>query len=479
MPFPPDPSDPMAPFALPVLQQNGVSPPTLPSAWTGVALLHPFSPPPSDQPQPDVPFYQLCVANIAFKSGEYLSAQIQGCEYGTWWYWISPVSTFLSTDQGASWNVVDMGWTLPTTDWFAGSTPSYAGTSPLNWMGAQNVDWWKIPVPIGGGLNAATWMWFDSSSGFPVRLMFGQGPPSPTMGDPNQLGLLQMFSFTYFPVFVAQEATLPIAWETPAFDGFSAGNPENFELFTWSGDFGMTVFMTPVNEEFNPLPTRVLYQWKDDADYQVYSDRAQDTLMWNTYNTGTQPTVAAQEALLTGPAPRGVPPPPNSGTSFLITWPPPPGAPTCVGPQQGFGFPQEPPTWVQIPGVQGTIQATIVNNPVLCPGQTVTVLSVLFPPAPPNYPEATYLWTWYAPVLPGTGASSRPVTFMQSQSGVNVGTSLALADYFDYEEFNSPIDPANFAIPSQCSSSATDAADRGTSRSAAIVGRGVPKIASG
>lgn len=36
---------------------------------------------------------------------------------------------------------------------------------------------------------------------------------------------------------------------------------------------------------------------------------------------------------------------------------------------------------------------------------------------------------------------------MQSQSGVGLGTSLALADYFDYEEFNTPIDPCNFAVP--------------------------------
>jgi hypothetical protein len=75
---------------------------------------------------------------------------------------------------------------------------------------------------------------------------------------------------------------------------------------------------------------------------------------------------------------------------------------------------------------------------------------VLFPPAPPNYPEATYLWTWYAPQN-ATGTESRPVTFMQSQSGVNVGTSLALADYYFYKAFAQPIDPANFKVPQACS----------------------------
>ncbi len=114
-----------------------------------------------------------------------------------------------------------------------------------------------------------------------------------------------------------------------------------------------------------------------------------------------------------------------------------------------FPFPQEPPNWVSIPAVEGTIQATVNNNPVLCPNNPVTIVSVLFPPATPNYPDSTYLWTWYSP-LTADGTSSRPVTFMQSQSGVGVGTSLALADYYYYKEFTEPIDPSNFNIPSPC-----------------------------
>ncbi len=86
---------------------------------------------------------------------------------------------------------------------------------------------------------------------------------------------------------------------------------------------------------------------------------------------------------------------------------------------------------------------------MICPETTVTVFSVLFPPSLPNYPEATYLWTWYAP-LDASGVASRPVTFMQSQSGLGKGTSLALADYFYYERFAQPIDPANFAVPAFC-----------------------------
>jgi hypothetical protein len=439
-------ADPVPPSALPSFQPMTGSPPAMPSAWVCTALLHPFSPPLSTDPQPNNPFFQLCVATITYMEGQFLCAQIAGCSYGTWWYIITPGGTQLSTDQGNSWTSVDMGWTLPS-NWFGDQFPNAAcaGTSPLNWIGAQNVDWWKVPVPIPNSPPAATWMWFDSSLQVPVRMMFGNGPPSPTMGDPTQLALFQMYSFTYFPVFTPlQSVSQPTAWTSPSFPGFAVGNPNGYENFVWNSNFGMTAFMTPVNENFNPLPTRVLYVWKPAAEYSVASDRAQNTLMWYNYNSGE---MAAQEALLFGPAPRGTTPPPGADIAFLINYNN-DGSTSCIGGSQ-FPFPQEPPDWVSIPAVEGTIQATLTNSPVICPGVIVTVFSVLFPPAPPNYPEATYLWTWYAPLSPD-GRQSLPVTFMQSQSGVGVGTSLALADYFYYQNFGTPIDPYNFSVPAAC-----------------------------
>jgi hypothetical protein len=317
-------------------------------------------------------------------------------------------------------------------------------------MPVRTVDWWKIPVPLPppqSGLSAATWMWFDSDSDVPVRMMFGEGPPTPTKGDPTQLALFQMYSFTYLPVFAETDSLeQPAAWTDPTFPGFAVGNPEGLENFVWNPNLAFTALMTPVNESFDPLPTRVLYVWKPNGKYSVASDRAQSSLMLYTYNSGP---VHAKEALMMGPAPPGVAPPPDSDAGFFITIDD-EGNETCVGGSQ-FPFPQEPPDWISIPAVEATIQATITDNPVLCPGATVTVYSVLFPPAPPNYPEATYLWTWYAPVPGSGGRRSRPVTFMQSQSGVNVGTSLALADYFYYEELAEPIDPSNFTIPDACS----------------------------
>jgi len=194
----------------------------------------------------------------------------------------------------------------------------------------------------------------------------------------------------------------------------------------------------------------VLYVWKPDDEYQVTSDRSQSTLMRYDYNP--QNPFTSQVALLTGPAPAGVTPPPNSDSSFLINYDGDTVTHCDSSSDTPFDFPEEGPDWVSTPAVQGTIQATVENNPVLCPTEIVTILSVLFPPSPPNYPDSTYLWTWYNPLSPD-GTSSQPVTFMQSQSGVDVGTSLALADYFYYQEFYEPIDPSNFDIPAPCLSS--------------------------
>lgn len=433
----------------PVLSPCTAQPPTLPSQWECTALLHPFSPPPENDPQPDTPFFQLCTANVQFSEGNYFSAQIAGCSYGTWWYVIYPDRTELSTDQGSTWTVVDMGWSLPSTNWFGDDVgPAVcAGTSYLNWMQAQEVDWWKIPVP---NSNASTWFWFNASgapANLPFRLMFGQPPqaqPQPIMGDPNQLALFQMYSFTYFPTFSSSDATeRSTAWTDPVISGFTCGNPDGYRLVIWNSNFGMTTFMTPVNEASNPLPTRVLYVWEPDNAYQALTDRAQNTLMWYVYNPSSG--LIWEEALMFGIAPAVVQPPPNSGSSFIIDY----HSDTTLA-CQSMPLGEESPNWAYVPGVDGTIQACITDNPTLCPGNTVTVISVLFPPSA-EYPQGRYLWTWYSPFPGSDGTHSRPVTFMESASTIaEGGTSLALADYFDYQEFETEISPDCFQIPEPC-----------------------------
>lgn len=455
--------DPVPPSALPTFTPVNSPAPAMPAAWSATVLLHPFSPPPSCDPQINQPFFQLCLAQLDYAANAFFSIRVAGCSYGQWWYIITPDGTRLSTDGGIVWNVVDMGWSLPT-DWYGAqaNTARCPGAAPLNWMSEQVAEWWTIQVPIdvsgapppSTAPVAATWMWFDTATKAPMRMMFGYGPSLYYYGDPTQLAFLQMFSFSYFTnfrVYAAEDApAIPANWITPSIPGFTAGNPNGYKPFVWNGNFGMTAFMTPVNGRFNPLPTRVLYKWTPDANFTQYTDRVQDTVMHYNYNPnqpGEQKSIATQTALLTGPAPTGAPPSPNSGKGFLYSQYTDNTEDCASG--DNFPFPQEPPNWASEPAVQGTIQATIVNNPELCPGQTITLYSVLFPPAPYMYPEATYLWTWYAPIS-ADGTDSRPVTFMQSQSGLSQGTSLALADYYYYNEFSAPIDPGNLTIPPCC-----------------------------
>lgn len=112
---------------------------------------------------------------------------------------------------------------------------------------------------------------------------------------------------------------------------------------------------------------------------------------------------------------------------------------------------QQPPNWAELG--RGKIQA-VIRKPVGAPeswispftgsSHSVGLIGALFPPAKPQYPDSTYLWTWYdyslyehKPSQPFT--KTRPITFMQSAPGAAVGTNLALADYFDFYEISSDI----------------------------------------
>lgn len=415
--------------------------PVLPSSWQATALLHPYSPPPDSSPQ-TTPFFQMCVASIAFIDGNILSIQVAGLEYGTWWYKVTASGTTVSTDQGTSWTSISIGWSLPTTNWL-GNQATYFTTSYLNWMEAQEVDWWKQPVT---GSNATTWIWFDSSTQLPFRMMFGAPPPTPTTGDPGQLAFFQNFSFTYFSAFEQQANPNITTWQAPSIPGFYAGNHFNYKMLVWNSCFAMTTLMTPVDSASMPLPTCVLYQWKPDNMYQLASDRTQCTMMSYEYNPSSG--IGTQVAMLYGEAPSTIPNPPALAGQgyifneiiFLTRGYPTPVVYDC----QNIGLGEEPPTWVSIPAVEGTIHATIVKNPVLCPNQTVNLISVLFPPTT-EYPQGRYLWTWYSPFPGSDGSSCRPVTFMESASNIaEGGTSLALADYYVYMEM-----PAGDWFPSE------------------------------
>lgn len=128
-----------ASLLMPSLSREPAEPsrPVLPPYWQCTALLHPYSPAPANDRHPNVPFFQLCVANIGYIEGQVMSAQLTGVEDGRiWWYKITPSGTTVSIDRGATWNRADMGWTLPSTHWLPDAATWFAA-SQLNWMAAQ------------------------------------------------------------------------------------------------------------------------------------------------------------------------------------------------------------------------------------------------------------------------------------------------------------------------------------------------------
>ncbi|WP_026999596.1 hypothetical protein [Eisenibacter elegans] len=419
--------------------------PSLPEKWVCTALLHPFSPPLVEGAIEDTPFFQLCIANIAFIKEQILSIQLTGLEYGTWWYKVYQDRTLLSRDQGMSWQEIHLEWTLPSTEWLEPSA-QYFQTGYLNWMEEPLVDWWKQPS---GDAEAATWIWFEHTTQLPFRMMFGNPPPSPQTGDPRQLPLFQNFSFTYFANFAAAENPTLDHWLPAAIEGLVVGNPNEYKLPQWQECFAMTTLMTPVDVRSMPLPTLVLYQWKPNLIYEIYTDRAQHTVMSYEYNPqagfGTQ--VAALYGI-TPPDASHIPDLAGEGFIFNLDTVDDEVPTRCWS----LGLGLQPPHWPSIPAVRGKIHLTLFNTPKFCPKHTVMVFSALFPPTK-EYPQGRYLWAWYSPFPNSDGTHSRPITFMESASNIaQGGTSLALADYFSYEEYPEKtwFPPAHFTLPPYC-----------------------------
>jgi len=121
----------------------------------------------------------------------------------------------------------------------------------------------------------------------------------------------------YFPQFLPI-GQIPKRWHLPRIFGFSWGNPNGYQLFEWNPNFGMTVFMTPVDKNSNPLPTRVFYRWASDGEYQSLTDRAQSTWMvYSNYNPNS--STLYEDAYMYGISPSQIKPPPtNSGSNFLF-----------------------------------------------------------------------------------------------------------------------------------------------------------------
>ncbi|XP_066919582.1 uncharacterized protein [Clytia hemisphaerica] len=412
----------------------------LPKQWTAQIILQPFSKVQNDTKQPENPFFQLSKGTASYDSDkELFMVYVKGCSYGQWWYKIEGEKTFVS-DDGKSWQQKEMGWKLPSRNWTdPGST--YIGSSPMNWMSKDiYVEWWKKKYQI-----ASNWVWLNrKNGGAPYRLMFSVPPPKTDQGDPENLAFFQMYSFTYLFNFEEGFTDLSSSFKPVVDDtGFVCGNPYNYELFNWTNHFSATALMTPVDFHHNPFPTIVNYHWDEAETYtgRIF-DRSQTTTFFNNYNW--YDNAGTVRCNLFGRWPKDQ----LFSKGYLLntsesTW-----VTSCSEISvDGVDIGQQPPWWPMLG--DGQIMGVIKKpddaakdwvSPITGTNRTVAIIRELFPPSLPLYPDSTNLWTWYdyTDFAPKTGPA-RPIVFMQSASSIGVGTSLALADYFDFVQLDNKV----------------------------------------
>eukprot|EP00040_Diaphanoeca_grandis_P002949 m.23194 g.23194 ORF g.23194 m.23194 type:complete len:687 (+) comp14112_c0_seq1:168-2228(+) len=434
----------------------------LPNRWTATALLHPFSAPQSD-PAPKGPYFSLSVADISYTPTQF-QVHLKTCDGDEWWYDMQPgvfrgVRVRSSTDANPDGpgEILDLGWTFPSTNWLGeDDDPNWGcnGASPLNWMSPSESYWVKKAdhQPLSpDSLNASsTWFWFDKTTGFPKRMMFGGTPLNMTHGIESKLGFFQMFSFSYITKFHAypQGASMPttLSLDTPSIPGFECGNPKDLPPFTWSSLQGLSSWLVPVNPIYNVLDTAFYYSYSADQSTQS----VQVTEMDNTFNPNQ--TELRDTAVLFGA---------NANDSILAAFNHCPGW-IVLAPNRsnlvhnlsvdGVGLGQQKPDWISlgnksatdpalvVPRIMGTISG---ESELTDSNETVAIWGVNFPPGNQKYSngvtetliytKSNFLWTWYAYPSEGSQVTTpRPVVFMESASPIGEGTSLALADYFDF-----------------------------------------------
>jgi len=407
----------------------------LPKIWTASAIAHPFSPRQSGDSSNN-PFAQISKVKLSYNFKKKLFyILVKGCRYGTWLYKMEKNKTFVKS--GGRWVRVNMGWTFPSRDWL-GNKATFFGRSELNWMNKdKEMDWWAKPYK-----ETSVWFWFDSyKSGVPFRIMFSQPPPSRTKGDPKNLAFFQMFAFTYIVNFKSEFVNLETSFsQGNMFDntGLECGNPGSFPLFNWTSHFSMSAFMLSVHPSINPIPTHVLYRWKDGDWDGARTDRLQKTDLFHKYNP-TNPGLVTTAALFGGWSNTN-----QRSDGYMLNSNPETWKRTCDRIMvDGIAIGQQPPWW---PILGSAEILAVIRKPTGAPSdwispltgsdRTIAIVGVIFPPHLPQYPDSTYLWTWYDYTdYLANGKPARPVTFMQSATSFGQGTDLALADYFDFHQY--------------------------------------------
>jgi len=403
--------------------------PRLPQRWRSTALLEPFKTPRL------LNSFQLAVGEFTGDTTlPAMRATIHGLQAQSFDLLVAPESTYLLTGPSANpTGCQPLGpiWQPPSDNWLSDQAQC-VGEAPLI---ETEVEWWKMPAKPD---PATTWHWFSKDRRLPWRSLFA----SPS----DALAVLGQYAMAYYPEFTPVDSTnLPGLLEfcrsqttdavdpAPARDDLRAfitdhPNPEleaereasigglipglslaacdDQTLPSWPahGNLGFTTFMTPVKFSNDPFPTEILYQWQT---------RSQRTRL-------VYPSSSPQEfgdALLIGGNGYGI---------DRMRY----GNVSCA-PGVMPGTPQ--PNWPVLGNC--TCRGVLDDNPALSPDRVTQVLSCDMEPP-------SVFWTWYTDAM-------KPVVFYQTESAPDVGTGLALADYYDWQP-GAAIPSGTFALPSQC-----------------------------
>lgn len=326
-------------------------------------------------------------------------------------------------------------FTVPARDWLNDQAVC-VGQAPIL---ERDQQWWKSPSGEG-----ANWFWYDAGNGLPFRNMYYEDQP---ITDP--VPIYEHFTFNYFPTF--EEVSETNLQQIVDLCASSGGTPTPITAFDindantivqsntypttnaqsiariqewipslsecsstgalpppWRDQVQLTAFMTAVSFPPNPFPTRVYYDWTQEA---------QNSSLF--YNPPTA-TDFVQVALLTG------------DTGYIRIQDEQGNVSMC---QQALPGPQVP-NWNEVDGCECRMQ--IAPGTVLNPSGVPT--KILW--CPTDLSAKQVFWTWYS----DTGT---PVVFMQTNSSPTAGTGLNLADYTAWSP-GSVAPAGTFDLPAAC-----------------------------
>ncbi|MBI1781703.1 MAG: hypothetical protein HYR66_10085, partial [Sphingobacteriales bacterium] len=391
------------------------NPNALPQKWAAVALLSPFD--------GSTMYISLITYDYSLKAMRTVVADYEG---GFADLITINDSTWLLDENSNCLKPVAAGmWKVPAPDWVNSTDHNCAGIKPILEVPVQ---WWRYAA---GGVG--NWLWTRTDNGYPWRMMF--------VNDSNiyKLPLLGNFSMANFitmesinesnlgPIvnscrqsaknlnaakfniqsllkdsrlnITAGEKEKRLAWLGSHAAGISLPD-SSISLPVWPQTFSAKSLMTPVNRTAT-YPTNIFYDWRI---------KKQLTAM-------QQPDKSVVDAYLI-----------DSVTYIVQKFV---DSTQCQGVLPHLG--PATPRWAYVDKCQSKL---VLTNTPLSPNRKTLIFTC-------PIEEGRVFWIWYT-------AEGKPIVFFETSPPVSEGTSLSLADYYDFNP-NVAINPVIFkGVPANC-----------------------------